>query len=561
MSTRVATVGIGVGTFAVTGVVAVWIALCEQHAQPSPVEAGRVQELPAWFGDAARPNARIAGTVIGAKSKMTVHLLLDIPDPGLWKGHDVRTTATGEFDFGPLRAGPYMVFAEGGRAFSRLVHVDTLRGSGDHVELFAYEQATVMHSIPRDHGFFFDSDWELPYRFVNGDGIPEWQPFGLPMLGTVLRNDGSPASGVGVQPIECAFGDHDVPHGLPTISTTSSSGSFASFAASNVCGVRVWMGPKFHESKIERFSAAKIIRLPEAGAEQHGVFDWRSRDVDDPHGAWLRGRVIRNGQGVPDVDLTAFVMPKHNMEVEDTARTRADGSFELFVSSRDLDKSHDVLLSARQPVQQLLGRQVVRISPGETRMGLTIEVGAGVVVSGVVVDTQGVPVPEVRVECVPWRKDTPATGIDGTFRLTIPAQGRCRLHALVGTGTESELTPLTGLAPKIDVTRPDGEVASIRFVVQRDEVRYVANRAWPGYVDLGVHLQHELVQAVGDELEAAELRAGDMIVAATEGMMPLKDYALFQAGNPPWGENVTITMKRNGKIISVRAKAPTFGVQ
>lgn len=288
-------------------------------------------------------------------------------------------------------------------------------------------------------------------------------------------------------------------------------------------------------------------------------FDWRSREFGDPRGAWIRGRITRDGKAIPDVDVTAIVLPLDNMEVEATARTRADGTFELFVSSRDLDESHDVMLSARQRIDQLKGRRVVRVSPGETHDGLTIEVGTGFVVSGVVVDTQDAPVPDVLVGCGPWREDAATTAIDGTFQLTIPTQGRCRLHAIVGH--DKELVPLTGLAPKIDVVRPDGDVGNVRFVVQRDAVRRIANRYAPGYVDLGVELRHELVQAVGDELEAAGLQPGDTIVAATEGLNPLKDYHLFRAGHPPWGETVVVTVKRGTKLIDVRAKAPTFGPQ
>ena len=49
-----------------------------------------------------------------------------------------------------------------------------------------------------------------------------------------------------------------------------------------------------------------------------------------------------------------------------------------------------------------------------------------------------------------------------------------------------------------------------------------------------------------------------MVVAATEGTKALKEYTLFQAGSPPWGEAVVITVKRGTKLIDVRAKAPTL---
>lgn len=123
--------------------------------------------------------------------------------------------------------------------------------------------------------------------------------------------------------------------------------------------------------------------------------------------------------------MRSFVLPFDNMEVAHTTRTRADGSIEFFVSSHDLDESHNVMIFARQPVTKLQGRQVVRISrqvvrisPGETRGNLTIEVGAVVAVSGVV-DARALRFRLLRVECGAWRKDTAPTGLDGTFRMTI----------------------------------------------------------------------------------------------------------------------------------------------
>lgn len=71
MSMRTATVGPGIA-LAIIGAVASWIAV--RH--PPDRNRVRVQELPGWFGDAARPSARVAGKVIGAKRAMTVHCVL-----------------------------------------------------------------------------------------------------------------------------------------------------------------------------------------------------------------------------------------------------------------------------------------------------------------------------------------------------------------------------------------------------------------------------------------------------------------------------------------------------
>jgi len=40
------------------------------------------------------------------------------------------------------------------------------------------------------------------------------------------------------------------------------------------------------------------------------------------------------------------------------------------------------------------------------------------------------------------------------------------------TSHDRELAPATALAPKIDITRPDGDIANVRFVVRRDDVRH-----------------------------------------------------------------------------------------
>ncbi len=100
-----------------------------------PVPRGVSSELPPWFGDRDAPPLRIAGRVVGARATVTVRLAIDVPDPGIWTGREVATTADGHFDFGAMRPGNYRVLATGDAEISRPTRVDTTWGPRDRVEV------------------------------------------------------------------------------------------------------------------------------------------------------------------------------------------------------------------------------------------------------------------------------------------------------------------------------------------------------------------------------------------------------------------------------------------
>jgi hypothetical protein len=361
---RIATASIRLGPIAIALAWFGWLVLRATGSSPEVPP-----ELPPWFGDANRPAARIAGKVIGAPRAMTVHLLLDVPDPMLWKWRRVRTSPSGEFDFGPTRAGRYRLFADGNGWLARVVEIDTLRGTGDRTELFAHEWSSVSARLERfGDGTFRGSTWDMTRRLSTGP-IEPWTILDIPVIGTVLRDDGAPAAAVGVQPIACSHDSHSLRDGMSIVSTTTAGGGFAFVPHDWLCGVRVLMGATMHEVELEYpfqhpTPQPLVIRLPPAGREQLGVFDWGRREHDDPRGAWLRGRVVRDGVPVGDVDISAYVLPFDCMEVHDDTRSRADGSFDLFVSSDDLDKQPHVVLYARETLTDRSGWQVIRARPG-----------------------------------------------------------------------------------------------------------------------------------------------------------------------------------------------------
>jgi hypothetical protein len=538
----------GVGALGLVAAVSAWLVL--RGAQQTRV-VEQQQELPTWFGDATRAPARIAGKVFGADRELTVYLLLDVPDREGRFERQIRTNRVGEFDFGPLRPGPYVVFAASDALFSRLTHVNTLRDAGDCTEIFVYPRPEIAAAV-RTWLHAYNGDWSLPYRVAKGEGVRALPQGDAPIAGTVLQHDGTPARGVGVQAFACPTGDHDLARPLD-IETTSAMGTFRGYT-DLICGYRIWQGASFHETRSS--SDPVVIRLPAPGAEVHRVFD-RRRDIGDPHGAWIRGRVVRNGQPVADVDIDVYVLPMDNIEVIDEARSRSDGSFEVYVSSPDLDESNNVILRADQAIHGLYGIQVIQLAPGERRDGVTVEIGAGAVVSGVVVDEAGQPVSSVHVEVIGHQHSSQPTGPDGRFRVRVPSQGRWRLHAMVPDKYSTELEPADGLAPKIDIVHPDGET-DVRLVVRRGTLREVDNSEVTGYVDLGLVLHVYDVQAVGDELKQAGLRPGDSIIAASRGGRQLDDNLRFLAGEVAWGEDTAITVKRGTSTFVVRATAPTF---
>jgi hypothetical protein len=366
-------------------------------------------------------------------------------------------------------------------------------------------------------------------RRLSTEAIKASTGAGPPTIGTVVRADGTPAVAVGVQPIACAS-SHSVPQGMDIFVTTTAAGGFAFVPYDPLCGLRILLGATTHEVELQYPVSPSLpsllIRLPPAGCEQHGIFDWR-REYGDPRGAWLRGRVVRDGVPAADVDIAAVVLPRGYSWLYDETRSRADGSFELFISAEKLDGYRVVDLFARKTLTDLSGRQLVRVMPGESRNDLVLEIGAGVTVTGTVVDENGLPIAAARVAAESYsdRWASEPSGPDGSFRLTVGPQGRYRLRAIASDRIERK--PLPGkVLPKIDIAKPSGVQTGVRLVVSRNQHRDSRAFAEPGYVDLGVETSYRVVTAVGDELEAAGLKVGDEIVSAQLAGSDLKEWQL-----------------------------------
>ena len=548
--------GIRLGSVAIALLLFGWLMLRDSGAPPT-----HAPTLPPWFGDANRPAARIAGNVIGAPHAMTVHLLLDVPDPALWKWREVHTSASGEFDLGPTRPGRYRMFAHGNGWLSRVVTIDTMRSPGDRVELFAHEwlsTAAKLDALGRQ--IIHDSEWGDAYRLW-AMPITTWIASGPPVVGAVLRADGTPAAFVGVQPVACSMDDHSSPLGMDLVATTTAGGGFAFVSDLDLCGLRIFMGATTHEIKLERQPRQPlVIQLPAAGREQRGIFDPYRREYGDPQGAWLRGRVVHDGVPAADVDVTATVLAWNYMVEADETRTRSDGTFELFVSSKELDKTRPVLLYARQTLTGLAGRQLVRVGPGANRGELLLEIGSGVRVSGTVTDEEGQPIAGIRVgvDSADPRSWSEPSGADGSFRLTVGPQGRHRLLAIVAENIVRD-PPSGEFPPRIDVTTPSGEQTGVKLVVSNNQHRCCEYRVLGGYADVGVEIANGVVTAVGDELEAAGLRIGDEIVSVQQKGVELEQWKLWKADVLHWGAEEVLTVKRGEDTIRVRAKAPLFG--
>jgi hypothetical protein len=515
-------------------------------------------DLPPWFGDASHKPVLIAGRVIGTHRPLNVRIWIDVPDPGIWSGREVQISSTGEFDFGPMRPGKYFLLASGARALSHVVHIDTMREPGDNIELFAYDLNTI--ATPD-----FDPDWNTA-RWYSRPHRKLWEPPSMPLItGRVVRPDGTPAAFVGVVPI-AEPSEHQWPQDMGIVVTTDVEGRFSFFPSDYLRGLRILSGPRAHELETSRsFIGPALpqnltVRLPNAGADQRGVFEPHRREIGDRQGGWLRGRIIRNGIPVADAHLIAFVPPTDNMEIWDHAYTRSDGSFELYVSSRDLEGTGAVSILASQGIEHLRGRALIHLVPGQSRENLEIEVGGGVRVTGIVVDEQGVPVPGVSVgdETEREPRSTP-TGSDGAFALTLDSQGRYRLGVFNVAGGQLA-APDGRLPPAVDVSNPDGERSGVRIIVSRGVgSQRMCCSSWirDGYVDLGAVISRGIVHAVGDELEAAGLRVNDEVV----GTDPSEFYANLadRANMVLQGTELTLQVKRDGKQIALRVRAPHFG--
>ncbi|MEO7729496.1 MAG: hypothetical protein ABIY55_00880 [Kofleriaceae bacterium] len=327
--------------------------------------------MPTWFGAPDRAPVPIVGQVIGGRGAMTVRLALDIPAPIVWVGREVQADPSGHFDFGPMRAGPYLLIAYGGGWTSRLTSLDTARDDRERAELFAYPCAHVRHVVevrshtPRrapvpgvsielagrvigvtDAAGAYDvclSPEDEPRIDVKGyTSVPpetmvsvarhEVRASSPVAVGTVLRAPGVPARRVGVQPLW--WHTPVVAHypsscvGVSVVVTSDDDGRFAYDESDLLCGFRVldrsavleWVPPW------PRWSHADdplVIPLADTAAVHRPL-------------PWTRGRA--RVHGAPVADARVGVEDCWNRDesacTRTTARTHRDGSFWLQVPRR-----------------------------------------------------------------------------------------------------------------------------------------------------------------------------------------------------------------------------------
>ncbi|HEU0031220.1 MAG TPA: carboxypeptidase-like regulatory domain-containing protein [Kofleriaceae bacterium] len=534
------------------------LALIAMLGRPHPQRATVDAEPPSWFGDRAAAPVRIAGRVFGATGPSAVMVTLDVGDSTLWRGRDVEVSADGSFEL-VLRPGRYLVAATAldGSAGSRALAVDATHGAVTDLELFAYpcrrfEGTATLHGIPvpyvpvRDELGRVVATSGYDGRFA-GCGFDGWLPPPLPVTidpptiwrGRLVHADGSPVAFVGVQ-VFWNHLEHDDYIPSPEVATTDRDGQFTVRTPDPVpwrlYGMRVFDGPRIHAVVVDRppaeVTTVELVDSHETFHKDHPL------PYGDPAGAWIRGRVLRDGQRVPDARVETV---ERTRITGDATRTRSDGTFALFLSA---GKPEDVLVAA----SSRSGRGRAWIAPG-TRDAI-VTISGTVTVRGHVVDRSGLPVPGARVS---WRaadarwQQVP-TGPDGGFELAVSGQGRYRLHAFVDG--DVEYVP-AGIPPAIDVTDRDDRIDDARLVVERRTMMWSGGDvALAGLVDLGVRLDDSgAVAAVSDEAAAAGTRVGDVWLDARGYWVPLE--ARF-------GETVTWKVRRGTRVIELHAQAPSF---
>jgi hypothetical protein len=382
-----------------------------------------VDELPPWFGEPDLPAVRIHGRVHSQTLPLMVHLAVDAPDPGIWRGLDVQTTLDGQFDFGPLRAGRYLVQAFGTSDASRVMNVDTTvevggvdvysfpcrevkgfvleRRPGElanlpltsaRIELAGRDVATTDSSGrfrlcgPKES---FELLTHSPGYAVTTEHVSEELPGpelyevvsasrSLSLQATVT-SEGKPVANIGIQAIRDNDNHHFPYSDQPMAVTTDEQGRFRFDGLSpGAYGFRVWRRSVYQDlpGRFDLHAGHNRIELviPTGSRDEHRFDFLRPRAPGDPDGAWVRGRVVRDGEPVPDAIITGQLKVRAAVRSNDSTRSRADGSFALFVGSVYLDGSLPLSISVSHPVLRLTGSASVSVSPGEQVGDVSIEV-------------------------------------------------------------------------------------------------------------------------------------------------------------------------------------------
>jgi hypothetical protein len=193
--------------------------------------------------------------------------------------------------------------------------------------------------------------------------------------------------------------------------------------------------------------------------DEHG--DHTPRSKDDPKNGHIRGCVTRAGKPVPGAKLTAIVWPTGMSFTVDSAVAGPDGCYEILITAKHLQRKQVAEVYVERP---LVGRLLVPVAPGETTAQADLEVGAGLVIRGVVRDEKGAAVARVLVTDGRDRFDGGDVRTDeaGRFAIRIDKTGRVQLHTPEYEGNEAVV---------FDVTRLDGQVNGVVLTVGAEVVR------------------------------------------------------------------------------------------
>lgn len=391
--------------------------------------------LPDWFADSDAPMRHISGRLLAGEEPQsgTVHIRLDAPDPTVWAGHDVQTSADGRFDFGDLPSGHYVIVATADARTSRAVSVDTTGGVASDISIYLHPCTEIFRKVVsngrpvagaqidiagvviaktegdgrysacvtkeptvltiRAPGFAFDRTWTHP-GMPTEDELSEDVAF----EGVVVGADGKPLVGVAVQPVnvEQVRFSHGSPYGpIPVQATTDSSGGFVLRGLSRMD--QAAEKPARYNVRISSDGGTFIDKSVELDAARPGtketvrVASLREPpdDEDNVRGRMkISGRVMYGGKPLPDA-LVQF--PIINVRTY-TARTGPDGGFELLVPP------HGAFLSIEHPTGISTERTLAG-PPGSDITDMEILIGRVGRISGVVVDENDRPIEaSVRAE-------------------------------------------------------------------------------------------------------------------------------------------------------------------
>jgi hypothetical protein len=643
--------------------------------------------LPVWFGEASAAPVRIAGTVFGgqgpgsrdSRDSVTVRLAIDVPDPGIWTGREAAVAPDGTFDFGPMRPGRYLLVASGGTLRSRVTRLDTTAEPGDRAELYLYPCQRVVGELLKpaqagdDHsghvpaaGFAL----EIAGRVIGTTdargafdvcvlssaelrlGTPGYEAAAYAsgsvasrlrreqesqggalheqrlaseyaFTGRVIEGDGSPARGVGVQPIWASSGLRCVDASV--VVTTDAAGRFRFGGSEALCGIRIWRGTTVYEAPYTEpqqnepvepvppppapavpyptepplppaLELSPIIALSLDGGPAEltvqlatptsvrkpfsGFGMGRGRPLGDPLGAWIRGRVTARGAPLGDA-LVALTLPRYQSVLGgDWPRvtTRSDGSFAMFVAVPQIDDPRIMILDVEDSGVEgsgraRAGRAAVEIASGQSRDGVAIDVGPGATLRGTVVDEQGRPRSDCQVGTTSalagWSEAVLTKAPvehDGSFQLAIARQGRHRLQ-VSGCGADECLPPPGRLWPAIDVERPSGQLPAVRVVV-RCRPGFLSVDHWDPYLATGDSVPGMIDLGAVLDRDNVVVRIGNEAAAAG---MRLGDKVIAVDGMAPGadlaeaftvvspGRELRWTVARGGAVLALHARAPWLG--